>query len=328
MSRTGQTGDATYVTRTNLLKAKTFATFARAYPTTPEFIQVNNRESEYQYKRVGQQLPDCCCTQLGPVQNITIVRWDYIDQRWQSTITWSPVKGATSYKVTSNQPDQQVVFNGATSILYSTAWNVGNSIDITIIAINECSQSSGIVTAAPCFLAGSLVSMADGTTKPIEDVQVGERVIGAFGEINEVLALHRPLLGEFTMTKINDEHSTSSHHPHISVDKQFYCMTPTVVDNQLSGGTYEVINGEGNKEMRQLLGLKPGRVQQLEEGISLKTIEGSREVKTLEVYTMPPDTQLYNLVISGSHTYYVDGYAVTGWPREDDFNYDSWSPLA
>jgi len=34
-----------------------------------------------------------------------------------------------------------------------------------------------------------------------------------------------------------------------------------------------------------------------------------------------------NLVISGSHTYHVDGYAVTGWPREDDFNYDNWATL-
>jgi hypothetical protein len=39
---------------------------------------------------------------------------------------------------------------------------------------------------------------------------------------------------------------------------------------------------------------------------------------------MPEDTQLYNLVIGGSHTYHVDGYAVTGWPREDDFDYDLW----
>lgn len=39
---------------------------------------------------------------------------------------------------------------------------------------------------------------------------------------------------------------------------------------------------------------------------------------------MSPDTQLYNLVIDGSHTYHVDGYAVTGWPKEDDFDYDVW----
>jgi hypothetical protein len=58
----------------------------------------------------------------------------------------------------------------------------------------------------------------------------------------------------------------------------------------------------------------------------LKTIEGSREVKKIEYTPFPSDTQLYNLVVGGSHTYHVEGYAVTGWPREDDFDYDLWVP--
>jgi hypothetical protein len=77
---------------------------------------------------------------------------------------------------------------------------------------------------------------------------------------------------------------------------------------------------------RFLEGLKPGRVQQLDIGIDLKTVEGSRTVVFLETYEMSPDTQLYNLVLDGSHTYHVDGYAVTGWPKEDDFDYESWGP--
>jgi hypothetical protein len=43
---------------------------------------------------------------------------------------------------------------------------------------------------------------------------------------------------------------------------------------------------------------------------------------------MPADTQLYNLVTGGSHTYFVEGYAVTGWPREDDWDYDTWTSKA
>lgn len=325
MSNTGQTGDASYVTRTNLLKAKTFATFARVYPRTPEFIQVNNVESEYQYKRVGQQLPDCCCTNVGPVKNLIIGNWGYEDPLFIVPVTWSAVNGATSYKITSNQPDQIVEFTGPTSIIYKTSVPNQNNVLITVTATNECSRSSATVTFVPCFLAGSLVTMADNSTKPIELVEVGDKIIGAFGEINEVLALHRPLLGDYTMTKINGEHSTSSHHPHISLDKQFYCMNPSIIDDKLSGGEYPVINKEGQVEMRTLHGLRRGRIQLLTEGVELKTIEGSRTVTTLETYSMPPETQLYNLVVSGSHTYHVDGYAVTGWPREDDFDYDFWT---
>jgi hypothetical protein len=72
------------------------------------------------------------------------------------------------------------------------------------------------------------------------------------------------------------------------------------------------------------LGFKVGRVEQMELGVLLKTVDGSREVTFLDTYEMAPETQLYNLVISGSHTYFVDGYAVTGWPNEEDFDYDSW----
>jgi hypothetical protein len=64
-----------------------------------------------------------------------------------------------------------------------------------------------------------------------------------------------------------------------------------------------------------------------EKGIHLKTVEGSREIKSFEVYDLPPETQLYNLVVDGSHTYHVEGYAVTGWPHEDDFDYDAWVRL-
>ena len=75
-----------------------------------------------------------------------------------------------------------------------------------------------------------------------------------------------------------------------------------------------------------LHGLNSTRVSKLKVGILLKSIDGSRAVETVERYNLSPDTQLYNLVLDGSHTYHVDGYAVTGWPREDDFDYDTWTP--
>jgi len=179
----------------------------------------------------------------------------------------------------------------------------------------------------PCFLAGTQVQLADGTTKVIENVCVEDYVLGAFAEIKQVLALHRPLLGTALMCTINGEHHTTNHHPHVSVDGKFYCGNPAVVSNKTYGHMHKVIDAEGNLVDRMLHGLKSERIQQLCVGIELKTVDGHRVTRTLETYSMPEDTQLYNLVISGSHTYHVDGYAVTGWPREDDFNYDNWTTL-
>jgi hypothetical protein len=130
------------------------------------------------------------------------------------------------------------------------------------------------------------------------------------------------------MAKINNTHSTSSHHPHISADKQFYCAHPARVDNQTYGREHDVIDGNGALVKRMLHGLKKGRTQVMTLGLNLKTVEGSRVLETLEIYDLPPETQLYNLVVNGSHTYYVEGYAVTGWPREDDFDYENWEPIS
>jgi hypothetical protein len=47
-----------------------------------------------------------------------------------------------------------------------------------------------------CFVAGTRVAMADGTSKPIELVEADNRVLGREGKINRVVAVVRPLLGD------------------------------------------------------------------------------------------------------------------------------------
>lgn len=253
------------------------------------------------------------------------------------TVTWDSIPGAISYTVDivpgpGNTPTFDPVFPHTTtdttlSFVYSSfvgPYTFGDKITVT--ANVRCCKASQTLSREifPCFLAGSIVQMQDGT-KAIEDVRVGDFVVGAFGEINQVLALHRPLLGSARMCKINDEHSTTNHHPHVSVDKKFYCGDPDLVSSSTYGKPHVVIDASGLQLCRMLHGLKKERILKLELGVELKTIEGSRITKSLEVYNMPVDTQLYNLVVSGSHTYHVDGYAVTGWPSEHDFDYDTWS---
>jgi len=247
------------------------------------------------------------------------------------SVSWNALTGATSYVVTTTIEEGHpatITYPSATSALVN--YNDGSPFGhvITVTAITACGNTSSTINVNPCFLAGSLVHMADGGTKAIEDVLVNDLVIGAFGEINTVLALHRPILGSAKMCKINDEHSTTNHHPHVSVDKKFYCGDPDLVSGTTYGHKHKVIDEHGNVVERMLDGLAKERIQKLETGIELKTIEGSRIARTIEVYSMPEDTQLYNLVIGGSHTYHVDGYAVTGWPSELDFDYDAWVPKA
>ena len=265
--------------------------------------------------------------------NLTSGPYDppYDSYGYSFDITWSPVSGISSYTVTASGSSVTTyvsVSTGATSATVYFNWvDPFESITFTVSGtLNNCPYT-GSGDAAPCFLEGALVTMADGSTKPIELVEVEDWVLGAFGEINQVLALHRPLLGTNRMCRINNEHSTTNHHPHISVDKKFYCGDPGLVKTATYGRSHPVIQKDGSVVERYLEGLRPDRILPLELGISLKTVEGSREVHSFEPYDLPPETQLYNLVVGGSHTYHVEGYAVTGWPHEDDFNYDAWKPI-
>lgn len=257
---------------------------------------------------------------FSPPYNSFSVRWLY---------TWDLIPNTTSVSATTTFTvgyDSTVAFNfTSNSSLYVYSNNDNYTVTLTVRS-STCSPSSA--ESGPCFLAGTPVLLASGYSVPIENVRVGDLVIGAFGELNTVLALHRPLLGNNTMTVINNEHHTSSHHPHVAADRGFYSAKPAVASEQTYGRSHPVIDASGVVVERYLEGLRPERLRTLTIGVELKTIEGKRTVTAFENYNLPPETQLYNLVLDGSHTYHVDGYAVTGWPSESDFDYDTWNKMS
>ncbi len=200
-----------------------------------------------------------------------------------------------------------------------------SELTVTLTASNACSESTTTASFG-CFLEGAPVAMADGSSKPIEAVEIGDKVRGAFGEENTVMALHRPPLGAGCILNINGEHKTTTHHPHVAADKKIYCADPKLINNFTYGKEHMVIvDKSGRKEKRTMYGLHKDRILKLEVGVELQTVSGARRVDTLETIKMSPFTQVYHLVVDGSHTFNVDGYAVTGWPREDDFDYDAWA---
>ena len=200
-----------------------------------------------------------------------------------------------------------------------------NGGSITVTASNICSSSSGDAAPIFCFLAGALVTLENGSTKPIETVAIGDRVRGAFGEINTVETLQINPLGFATISNINGEHKTTSHHPHISPDYKFCCVQPDALSTITYGRDHWVTVAGGKKEKHRMAGVNKERIVKLEVGMTLQTLTGPREVTSIEHVPMPRNTPVYHLAVSGSHTYVVDGYAVSGWPNESDFNYDTWT---
>jgi hypothetical protein len=339
--------DTSNAARIQRLKAKTIATYHKLNPT-PKGTAYSIKDASIQnelregaipyYQQTDTQtrtlVQDCCnsepvCVPPGQVSNVYT---EYVsgtnDSNRVYNLFWTAAPNATSYTVTTSTSGAIVFDTFGTQA--SIHWNQdGGSPDPTFIitAINSCGSTPYVYTFDACFPAGTKIHIADGSTKNIEDIQVGDIVIGAFGELNPVLALQHVRVGNSIMYKINDEHVTTDHHPHISLDKQFYTMNINTIENKVYGTDMPVINAEGKTEIRHLDGLNKGRVQKLALGLNLKTIDGSRILTKLEEVPMAFETKLYNLVTGGSHTYHADGYAVTGWPSEKDFDYDTWSPV-
>jgi hypothetical protein len=73
-------------------------------------------------------------------------------------------------------------------------------------------------------------------------------------------------------------------------------------------------------------GVSKDRLTTLQVGTELQTITGSRTVNSIVYKPTSPFTDVYHLVVDGSHTFNVEGYAVTGWATDTDFDYDTWTP--
>lgn len=215
-----------------------------------------------------------------------------------------------------------------------STWNY-NSSGVTI-NVSGNSPTTGTVGATgtagangkygcttSCFLSNSNILMANKKYKNLIDVKIGEKVIGAFGEINEVIAIERVLLNNRKLYNINNEHYTTDEHPHITIDKKFYAISVDNIYNEWGGKYPCTIDNDGTIRRVENKGLNAGRVQKMKTGIILQTINGGKLLETITAEDSDEEF-VYNLIVDGSHTYTVDGYAVTSFPREDDFNYDKW----
>jgi len=169
----------------------------------------------------------------------------------------------------------------------------------------------------------------DGSTKAIDDIQVGDIVRGAFGEQNTVVSLKHGTLGEGKMCKINDEHVTTLNHPHITSDKKIVsCKGATASDGTLLTDQHsEILDAVSDEAYYSIFELKRGRIQPLQIGSQLQNVDGPKEVRTIELLDLPQSTPIYNLAVNGSHTYFVNGYAVTGDMKDTDFDVDTWAPV-
>ncbi len=95
-----------------------------------------------------------------------------------------------------NDPPNQVC-GDTTDLLVA-----GTCVECNVDA--ECLDFCSNHTCETCLVAGTQVAMADGTTRPIETIEVGDMVLGRYGGANRVVVLDRPLLGPRMLYSFNE----------------------------------------------------------------------------------------------------------------------------
>jgi len=172
-----------------------------------------------------------------------------------------------------------------------------------------------------CFIAGSTISMADGSFKNIEDVLIGDMVLGRWGA-NEVLGYDRPLLGARPMWNINDEVFNTSDHLTWTDNGWAVILKDTYLSNDYKQKLFVIQNHmTGDGQMMEYVGVHPSNVSEFGLGHYLAYNTVFKEVTKLEPVKLPESTQLYALVTDGDHTIHVNGYVFSGWANDEDYNY-------
>ena len=148
-------------------------------------------------------------------------------------------------------------------------------------------------TGGSCFIAGTKVTMSDGTLKNIENIVVGDKVKG-HKEDNTVIKLDPTLLADRKLYSFNDnEHYFfTSEHPFMT-EEGWKSIKPEKTKERDGVELYDQLKGE------------------LKVGDKLVTDNGPVEVKDIKSKEMNnPEMPLYNFNVSNDNSYIADDYVV------------------
>jgi len=154
-------------------------------------------------------------------------------------------------------------------------------------ASRSCNRDTG---QCSCFIAGTEVQMADGSVKNIEDVTIGEQVLGTDGVANTVLGYDRPMLGTRLLYSFNGgEYFVTAEHPFLTTDGWKSLSVPALIAE--------------DPDLAEALG-----VTTLEVGDEIMRLDGTTQlIETIDSQAAP-DQQLYNFILDGNNTYHADEY--------------------
>ena len=174
---------------------------------------------------------------------------------------------------------------------------------------NGLAAKSAYAQDASCFVAGTLVLMADGSERPIEALRPGDVVLGRRGRVNRVVASERTLLGRRRLYAFNGRRPfVTAEHPFLTSegwkaldpeatrrenDRLF--VAPLQLGDRICRGMARRVGGEGGS---------------VEGGRGLLFLQSVTVLEALAAVEDDPKTPLFNLLLDGDHSYVADGWIV------------------
>ena len=159
-------------------------------------------------------------------------------------------------------------------------------------AVGHPSVSGPSPIGATCFNAGTLVTMADGTKKKIEDIKIGETLLGQDNSHNKVIKYDHPMLDKRQLISINNSRPfMTPEHPIYTKDGwKSYRLSDTIRENPA---------------------MKDEMAGEFKVGDEILNANGEWiKIKTIEAFDNEPQQQLYNFMLNGNNTYYANGFLV------------------
>jgi hypothetical protein len=184
-----------------------------------------------------------------------------------------------------------------------------------------CSGCSG--DSCSCFPEGTRVLMEDWTEKNIEDIKIGDRVIGIDGNAYNVIYVYETKLGDDRSILMFDDGSLSwsDEHPLWMKNK----------DNEEYFGVFnfnsykkemEIVNPDLPKEFKNF-GLKkklPNIIYNTNYQL-FANIDGWKHHKVVIDRTKDSSTKLYDLCTDGMGTIIVNGYVASSFATDNNFDF-------
>lgn len=162
--------------------------------------------------------------------------------------------------------------------------------------------------ASCCFTGETRILMADGRSRPIREVRVGDRVMAADGGANEVVGIERPKLGARLLYALNGgPHFVTAEHPFMTATGWKAVDPAATAAENPNLAVARLIPGDCLTTLRTPGPSTPITVGNL--ALTGLVLEQTVLVR-LDARAADPKTPLFNLLLDGDHAYFAEQYLV------------------